>query len=95
MKISTLNMQCPHCQYTNTCHAGVHGSTPGDGDLSLCWQCKYWSLFVSVDGVLRLRKPTLEEAADILEDPALAAYVKIATEEPGPLAAVERSKRLT
>ena len=63
-------VKCPHCGYVADRAGEMHddGSSPKDGDVSLCIGCGGFSIFEAAlhDG---LRKPTLEEKLDIAADP--------------------------
>lgn len=58
---------CPWCGKRNDCHNGTRGQeVPFAGALSVCAGCRHASVFVEVDGLLELRKPGVEERAEII-----------------------------
>ncbi len=60
--------RCPHCGYQTDCVSSVgSGRKPGDGNLSLCFECGEWAVF---GPDLRLRAPTDKEFVVIGEDKA-------------------------
>lgn len=68
-----MTTTCPHCAYVNT---GIAASAkeyddrpPERGDVVVCIQCEEPALFL--DGNGSLRKPTPEEAVQLLSDVGL------------------------
>jgi hypothetical protein len=65
-----VQTNCPHCGRLNDQHATDEDKPPSEGDVSLCWKCGGAALFTT-DGV---RKPTIEEEADISQDPDVKKF---------------------
>jgi hypothetical protein len=59
---------CPYCGYKTT-HAGsLDGHAPSETDISVCVKCYNIVFF---DAGLKMRKPTVEEFAELRSDPEM------------------------
>lgn len=69
MSDTKIESTCPYCGRVNQVHSGANvDGGPDEGSVSLCWGCQEPSLFTAD---LSLCKPTDEERAEIMEDPAV------------------------
>lgn len=71
MTTTVFDHQCPYCGVMNQAATGREGTTPRDGSIALCWDCREPSVFVINDMVRTVRKPSEEEREEILADPAV------------------------
>jgi len=70
---------CPSCERPNELHTGEAGHEPKHGDVSICWGCQQFAIFVITDDSLTLRLPTAEELDTLNSDPnAVAAQSAVA-----------------
>jgi len=75
-EFAELPTLCPWCGRPNNSHAGrLAKDAPADGDLSVCWGCKRPAIFEQEPGrpgVLRPRRPSDAEMAEIRTNPTVA-----------------------
>lgn len=53
-----IETHCPYCGALNQVAAGAEGTTPSDGDVSLCWECNKFGIFRSTSHGFIVLKPT-------------------------------------
>lgn len=83
----TARESCPWCGKTlNALLDPVNNAVPSPGDWTLCWGC-HRPLVIGDGG--RRRRPTPDEAAEILADPTIQEMRELLAESPTPLHAAE------
>lgn len=70
---------CPSCGKVNDAQSSPDDeeAVPEDGNLSMCLYCGDLSIFVTTDGVMGLRAPTLAEYEELMEDPEIRRMLAI------------------
>lgn len=87
-----LPLACPFCGRLNNAHHAVcEPAVPVTGDCAVCWGCD--NVFV-YDGAAAVRRPTVEEQAEIDADPDIALARAVRRESDNPLDAVALTREI-
>lgn len=74
-----LVLRCPHCDVRNSGHGNADAGdrhAPEDGSVSICLSCKGVAVFERDGGGWRLRKPSPQEAGEMLRDDDFKQFVQ-------------------
>lgn len=81
---------CPYCGRINSLHAGQDpAEQPGAGDMSICWKCHGVAIYDDGPSGLTVRKPTVEEQAEIDAEPQIKRAIAAMAESYGPSTAID------
>lgn len=84
-----MKFACPSCGTVNDLHSTPDGLKPGIGAVSVCWSCGGVGIFEA----RKIRKPTPDELAEVMELPEVRKALAAMSFGLGPMEAMRQMRK--